>query len=308
MASGYYNGKIYLVGGAASIFGGGQPQFWAYDPLTDSYNTTRANMPQGVGSAGYGIVNGHFYVLGGFNASGNYLNTIYDYDIAGNSWTLSSVTLPVGPGVASPASAVLGNRIMFIGGFDYTPGAAGVGTIAGRGNRDKLNSGKGLPDLDRNITYIFDPAAGTVTNGPTLNEARSLVGGTYTNGYVIAVGGYNGTTYVGTNERSTAGIICPTSTPTPTVTHTPTVTPTFTATRTPTNSPTPTRTSTGGMAVTPTSIIAPSATPTVCIMVSPMCSQAIGSMSTCNGCTATELSAATPPHRPARRANRIASA
>ena len=65
MASGYFNGKIYLVGGYNS--GSVDPSFgqvWEYDPVTNTFDTSRTDMPATLGGPGFGIVNGHMYVAG----------------------------------------------------------------------------------------------------------------------------------------------------------------------------------------------------------------------------------------------------
>src|SRR5439155_16063163 len=66
MASGYFNGKIYLVGGYNS--GNVDPSFgqvWEYDPVTNTFDTSRTDMPATLGGPGFGVVNGHLYVAGG---------------------------------------------------------------------------------------------------------------------------------------------------------------------------------------------------------------------------------------------------
>ncbi len=66
MASGYFNGKIYLVGGYNT--GNVDPSFgqvWEYDPVLNTWNTTRMSMPATLGGPGFGIINGHMYVAGG---------------------------------------------------------------------------------------------------------------------------------------------------------------------------------------------------------------------------------------------------
>ncbi len=62
MASGYFNGKIYLVGGYST--GNVDPSFgqvWEYDPVANTFNTTRMSMPATLGGPGFGIINGHMY-------------------------------------------------------------------------------------------------------------------------------------------------------------------------------------------------------------------------------------------------------
>ncbi len=88
MASGYFNGKIYLVGGYST--GNVDPSFgqvWEYDPLLNTFNTSRMSMPATLGGPGFGVINGHIYVAGGRNLANTNLNTLYDYDIAANTWT-----------------------------------------------------------------------------------------------------------------------------------------------------------------------------------------------------------------------------
>src|SRR4029077_1249199 len=65
MASGYFNNKIYLVGGYNT--GNVSPAFanvWEYDPVANTFNTTRMDMPHALGGAGSGVLNGHLYVAG----------------------------------------------------------------------------------------------------------------------------------------------------------------------------------------------------------------------------------------------------
>ena len=88
MGSGYYNGKIYLVGGYTT--GNVDPSFgqvWEYDPVLNTFNTSRMSMPTTLGGPGFGIINGHIYIAGGRNINNTNLNTLYDYDIAADTWT-----------------------------------------------------------------------------------------------------------------------------------------------------------------------------------------------------------------------------
>ena len=88
MASGYFNGKIYLVGGYNT--GNVDPSFgqvWEYDPVANTFNTSRMSMPATLGGPGFGIINGHMYVAGGRDLNNTNLNTLYDYNIAADSWT-----------------------------------------------------------------------------------------------------------------------------------------------------------------------------------------------------------------------------
>ena len=114
MASGYFNGKIYLVGGYTT--GNVDPSFgqvWEYDPVLNTFNTTRMSMPATLGGPGFGIINGHMYIAGGRNLANTNLNTLYDYDIAANTWT-TGANMPSGVNV--PGSAVIAGKLWVFGG------------------------------------------------------------------------------------------------------------------------------------------------------------------------------------------------
>ena len=131
MGSGYFNGKIYLVGGYNT--GNVDPSFgqvWEYDPVANTWNTTRASMPATLGGPGFGIISGHIYIAGGRDINNTNLNTLYDYDIAADSWT-ARANMPTGVNV--PGSAVIGGKLwVFAGGNPFTGGAGGNACV-GRG-------------------------------------------------------------------------------------------------------------------------------------------------------------------------------
>jgi hypothetical protein len=180
MASGYFNGKIYLIGGSTTSnvdpsFG----QVWEYDPGTDKWNTGRKSMPITMGGPGFGIINGHIYIAGGRNLANTNLNTLYDYDIAADNWTQRADLLT---GINGPSSAVIGGKLWVFGG----------------------SNGPGPQDVT-NILQIYDPATHRWTSGPPLNQQRSFPVGTQVGNTAVAVGGYTGTgttTSVETNVGS----------------------------------------------------------------------------------------------------------
>jgi hypothetical protein len=237
MASGYFNGKIYLVAGYNT--GNVDPSFgqvWEYDPVTDTFDTSRASMPATLGGAGFGLINGHIYVAGGRDLANTNLNTLYDYDIAADTWT-QRANLPTGVNV--PGSAVIGGNLWIFGGGNpfavQTPGTT-------------------------NSLQIYDPIADTWSSGPALNLQRAFPAGTHVGDTAIAVGGYDGTATTTSVEINVAGGGCPSPTPTATATITPppSATPTATATATLTPPPSATPTATATATITPP----PSATPT----------------------------------------------
>src|SRR5438046_9018593 len=96
MASGYFNGKIYLVGGYST--GNVDPSFgqvWEYDPVTNTFDTSRTSRPATLGGPGFGLINAHLYVAGGRARDHTNVNTLYDYDIGPDTWPRRA-TLPSG--------------------------------------------------------------------------------------------------------------------------------------------------------------------------------------------------------------------
>jgi N-acetylneuraminic acid mutarotase len=229
MGSGYYNGKIYVVGGYTT--GNVDPSFgqvWEYDPLLNTWNTSRASMPITMGGPGFGIVNGHIYIAGGRNLGNTNLNTLYDYDIAANTWT-QRANLPTGINV--PGSAVIAGKLWVFGGGNPFVGSTTSVKTSDMGVR--------TPDTT-NILQVYDPVTDTWTTSNPLNQQRSFPAGTDVGNTAVAVGGYTGTGTTTSVEINvtTGGCGTPTPTPTATATATPTATATATATATPTPTPT----------------------------------------------------------------------
>jgi hypothetical protein len=183
MASGYYNGKIYLVGGYST--GNVTPAFsqvWIYDPGTNSF-TTGASMPAAtpLGGAGSGVINGHLYVAGGRDANVTVVKSLYDYDIAGNSWT-QKADLPAPINVPGSGVVVPDGRLWIFGGgnpFGPAGGSAPFTTTA---------------------SSTYTPGTNSWAGGPNLNTQRSFLSGTAVGNTLVAAGGYNGSTTVTTTE------------------------------------------------------------------------------------------------------------
>ena len=68
-------------------------------------------MPITMGGPGFGIINGHIYIAGGRDLNNTNLNTLYDYDIAADTWT-QRANLPTGVNV--PGSAVIARQAVGI--------------------------------------------------------------------------------------------------------------------------------------------------------------------------------------------------
>jgi N-acetylneuraminic acid mutarotase len=207
MAEGYFNGKIYLVGGYST--GNISPAFaqvWEYDPIANTFNTTRLDMPATLGGAGSAVINGHLYVAGGRDATNTVVASLYDYDIAANTWT-TRAPMPSANNV--PGCGVLNGQLWIYGG----------------GNPFNAPETTGA-------SVIYDPGTNAWSTGPSLTEARSFVAGTNIGNTLFAAGGYNGATTVTTTE-TLSGAGCPSPTPGITPTPSPGITPTPSATATP---------------------------------------------------------------------------
>ena len=179
MGAGYWNGKIYLVGGYNS--GNVDPAFsqvWEYDTVANTWNTNKASMPVALGGPGSGVINGHLYIAGGRDINNTNYNTLYDYDIAANTWT-TRASLPEGTNV--PSSAVIGGQLWVVGGGNPFLGSA------------SLPTGKSIfgPDTSNSL-QIYDPASNSWTTGPGMNEFRSFAAGCAVGDTAVAVGGYDG--------------------------------------------------------------------------------------------------------------------
>ncbi|HMA36883.1 MAG TPA: kelch repeat-containing protein [Chloroflexia bacterium] len=250
MASGYYNGKIYLVGGYST--GNINPAFtqtWEFSIAGGTWLTkTAVPAPAGFGDAGFGVVNGHLYLAGGRDANNALLNTVYDYNIAADTWTARA---PLPTVDTAPGSAVINGTLWVFGGGN--PFGAALETIR-----------PGAP-ATTNATMIYDPGSNTWTSGPPLNQARSFLGGTHVGSVAIAVGGYTGSTTTNSVETSTNPVVsCGTATATSTSTGTSTTTPLPTSTAGFTADPTPllpTSTATTAPTQTASPTARPSATP-----------------------------------------------
>ena len=183
MASGYYNGKIYLIAGYNTPnVTSAQTQVWEYDPIANTFNTTRMPYPNanGTGGPGFGIINGHFYVAGGRDLTNTVIALVYDYNIATDTWT-PRASMPAPNNV--PGSGVENGQLALFGGgnpFSLAPETTGA-------------------------TVIYNPATDTWAAGPTLNQIRSFPAGTNVGNTLVAAGGYTGSTTTGSTETVACG-------------------------------------------------------------------------------------------------------
>ena len=113
VSSAYYNGKIYVMGGAS------YPTYaYSYDIANDTWATI-ASIPTGFYRAGqHGMVyKDKIYFMGGtYNSSTS--NKILQYDPVANSWELLPITLPIA--VYGPTTQIVNGRMYCIGGYYNT--------------------------------------------------------------------------------------------------------------------------------------------------------------------------------------------
>ena len=110
----YYpgNGKIYVMGGFDGVTFSEQSQTWEYDPVADTWNTSRAPIPVPMGGAGYSIIGQFAYLAGHWN-NGFASTDHYQYDIVADSWT---AVAPVPVAIYRPAAAGVGTQEFLVGG------------------------------------------------------------------------------------------------------------------------------------------------------------------------------------------------
>ena len=186
MAGGYYNGKIYLVGGySTSSVDPSFAQVWEYDVTANTW-TTKTSMPEALGGAASAVVNGHLYVIGGRDITNFARSQTYDYDITLDTWTVrANAPYPVNV----PGTAVVGGNIWVIGGGNPFKGLVGLAPEAAVNSPNALGT-----------TMIYYPSTNSWVNGPSLNIARAFIAATTVRDRVIAVGGFDGAKSTGVTE------------------------------------------------------------------------------------------------------------
>ena len=222
MTSGYWNGHIYLAGGTDTVRFTPQLQVWAYDPLTDSWDTSLPTLPRDTVGAAGGIIQGHLLVAGGANSAAQPLAAVQDYDVTTHErGYVADLPQPV----YGAGSAVVNGQLWVFGG--------GQPFVAADGSAPRLDQ---VQPNALTVSAIYEPVDNRWTSGPALGTARVLMGSTAVGSRVIAVAGLSDGTDLNTVEAadSVPSNRCPTITPTPSATGTPpTLTPTATITPVP---------------------------------------------------------------------------
>jgi N-acetylneuraminic acid mutarotase len=155
-----WNGIVYIPGGSPDVGTTVVDTLYAYNIASNSWSTLEP-MPQGLWLAGIGIMNtatrAKLYVAAGSDGH-TQLNTLYIYDIAGNTWT-TGANVPFAE--EAGGSAVLHNKLYVFG---------------------------GLPPLL--ATQVYDPVSDTWSPGPMPSVQRwRFVGTAVGNHSIVGLGG-----------------------------------------------------------------------------------------------------------------------
>ncbi len=202
----YYtgNGKIYVIGGFLDVFSSDANQTWEYDPVADTWDTSRTPIPVGMGGSATSIVGQNIYLQGSFGGSGA-TDLNYRYDIGADSWTQMA---PMPRAKYEAVGAAIGTRTYVVGG-----GNPSLGPQASAEDR-KLASIM-APATSFKTTFIYDTTTDTWFTGPDTNVRHSFTGGTAIGDLLIVVGGFDGSSDTNTVEKGELVACTPTPTPTP---------------------------------------------------------------------------------------------
>jgi N-acetylneuraminic acid mutarotase len=200
----YYdpNGKIYVAGGIDQTFFETSTT-WEYDPLTDTWNTSRAPIPVAMGGSAVSLVGQNMYLQGSFGGGATDFN--YRYDIVADSWT-QMASMPRARYEA--AGGAIGTRTYVAGGGDPFLGA----TASAQDRKQALIK---APETSFNTTFVYDTTTDTWFRGPNMNIRHSFTGGTTVGDLMIVVGGFDGVSG-DTNTVEKGQLVACTPTPTPT--------------------------------------------------------------------------------------------
>lgn len=162
--------NLIYFGGGRSAGGTNLTEFRSYDPVTNTY-TSRANMPSAAGgNGGLGAIGDKVYRVATDSGS------VFEYDIASNTWTTRLSTLGTSGGWARYAGA--------LGAFFHI--------IDENANANSQKHRR------------YDPATNTITDRALHgNETSFCAGVDFANQFFYLMGGFSNatSTYVNTNRR-----------------------------------------------------------------------------------------------------------
>ncbi len=229
-----YDNKIYVIGGTVGVGDGYLGNNEVYDPLTDTWQT-KVSLPTPRADLSAEVVDGKMYLIGGkrySSQSPNYIETNLNevYDPSNNTWG-SAAAIPTG--VQGYASAVVNGKIYIMGG-SRQPSSLG-NTIIVNNNQvydpktDTWSLAAGLPSVTsygtaaategifapQLIYYVggfvggdfsdkaqtYNPANNSWSIAEKMPTARAYLGLAVVNDVLYAIGGFDGTNWLSTNEQ-----------------------------------------------------------------------------------------------------------
>jgi N-acetylneuraminic acid mutarotase len=168
------NGKIYVIGGSQTT-SSSLNVMEVYDPVTDTWDTTKTPMPTARAELCVAAVSGKIYAIGGATShAGSPLGMVQEYDPQTDTWNTNKQPMPTAR--MGAAYGVLNNKIYVAGG---SPGPNHVSS---------------------DILEIYDPATDKWTTGGNMLAARYSPQGTVLNDTFFVIGGLIGSPWTGQSE------------------------------------------------------------------------------------------------------------
>ena len=168
------NGKIYVIGGNQDLYSS-LNTMEVYDPVTDTWDTTKAPMPTPRTEMCVAAVNGKIYAIGGAPYHyGKPVGMVAEYDPLTDTWDTTKAAMPTPREVSS--WGVFNNKIYIAGGnstLTYT--------------------------LSKKLE-IYDPATDTWTTGADMLAGRYAAKGTFLNDTLYVIGGVTNSPFVMTRN------------------------------------------------------------------------------------------------------------
>ena len=145
-----FDGYVYYTGGSSTADGATPTTtFWRYDPVSDTWDDTLAQMPAALGQHSATADAGYVFVLPGATTGDVPDDNVYVYDIAMDSWmTVTPAALPTQ--AINHTATVLDGMVLRLGGMELASGGF----------------------LSLNEVWIYDPGAQTWMPGPPMLEER----------------------------------------------------------------------------------------------------------------------------------------
>jgi hypothetical protein len=208
MASAVVDGKIYIVGGDTIWQAGraeGNNMVEVYDPVNDTWDTQKADMPTGRAGASGCVVNGIIYVLGGVDSTATKINVVEAFDPSTNTWTTKT---PMPMNTWALGTVVRDGKIYAMGSGaagrrveEYDPakdtwtskasmlvgnGYFGTGVINGI-----IYTVGGAPDpfSPSSRVFAYDPSIDEWSEKTAMSTARWGLGASVVNEKIYAIGG-----------------------------------------------------------------------------------------------------------------------